>query len=294
VRFGSRPGITPRRSALDIDVVVPADAAQKLRGRLIRRGAEGDANARRTGPHHLAPVVVLGVPVEIHTRIMPSWWALPETELLSHLWQPSASPLATLDAEGMLVHTLMHSASHLFGCGLKAAWDVAWTLDRHETIDYDRVVKWSDRCAMTAGFWLPARILKDALDLPLPERLFPHAADEIKYDVLQHFLRQRMFVAMEGTSELNPFSKHALLMLLHSTWRGRLLHVSSLFRAEEREARRGNPANGTLATQLRETYTQYQRYKCLRESARAGTSGAGSMLVTETGDAPGFAVPYSQ
>ena len=83
----------------------------------------------------------------------------------------------------------MHSASHLFGCGLKAAWDVAWTLDRHETIDYDRVVEWADRCAMTAGFWLPARILKDALDLPLPERLFEHAEDGVKYDVLQRVSR---------------------------------------------------------------------------------------------------------
>jgi hypothetical protein len=286
VQFGTRPGITPGRNGLDIDIVVPADAARNLRTRLIRRGAEADADARRTAPHHLAPVVVLGIPLEIHTRIMPSWWALPETELLSHLWQPPDSSLATLDAEGMLVHTLMHSASHLFGCGLKAAWDVAWILDRHETIDYDRVVKWADRCAMSAGFWLPARILKDSLDLPLPERLFQHAADEEKYDLLQHFLRQRMFVAMEGTSELNPFSKHALLMLLHSTWRGRLLHVSSLFRAEEREARKGNPASGTLRAQLHETYMQYQSYKCRRDSARAGAScGMGGIELSEAGEA---------
>ena len=122
---------------------------------------------------------------------------------------------------------------------------------------------------MAAGFWLPARILKDVLDLPLPARLFQHEADEEKYDLLQHFLRQRMFIAMEGTSELNPFSKHALFMLLHSTWRGRIRHVSSLFRPEERESRKANPTNGTLASQLRETYTQYRRYKSLRESTRA-------------------------
>ena len=285
VRFGSRPGIIPRRSALDIDVVVPVDAARDLRTRLIRRGAQGNPDAQRTGPHHLAPVVVLGVPVEIHTRIMPSWWALPETELLSHLWQPDDSPLATLDAEGMMVHTLMHSASHLFGCGLKAAWDVAWALDRHETIDYDRVVEWSGRCAMTAGFWLPARILKDALDLPLPERLFEHVDSGVRYDVLQRVLRQRMFIAMEGTSDLNPFSKHALLMLLHSTWRGRMLHVYSLFKPEEREARRANPANGTIATQLRDTYEQYRTYRrlCVRARTDASLQRRSKIVFSETG-----------
>ena len=40
-------------------------------------------------------------------------------------------------------------------------------------------------------------------------------------------LGHAMFVAMEDTTELNPFSKHGIFLLLHTSWKGRALHMSS-------------------------------------------------------------------
>jgi hypothetical protein len=274
-KFGCQPGQLPRRSAGDLDIVVPPEIADTLRSRLLDRGATGSRGAKRTGPHHLAPVWLFGLPVEIHTRIMPSWWALPESEMLAHLWSSERFPsLATLDAEGMLLHAFMHSASHLFSCGLRTAWDVSWIIERADGIDYDRLTRWARNTAMSAGFYLPARVMKSTLQIPLPARLLANAPDDRRYAALERVLRERLFIAMEGTSELNAITKHGFFLLLHDTWRGRALHVSSLFRQAERESRAASGSAKPLTKQLRESYAQFRTYRGFASARDPGRMAA--------------------
>jgi len=255
----------PRRGLGDIDILVADGAADQLRMRLLERGWSGERDAPRTGPHHLAPVHLHGLPVEIHTRIMPSFWRLPETEMLKRS-QPlqDFQNLSTLDAEGMIVHTLMHCSAHLFGCGLKAAWDVAWLIERTPELDVDRIRAWADRCAMPAGFYLPAKVIHRSLDVPIPSKLLDNVPTERRYVALERFVRHRLFLAMEGAYEMNPFTTHGVFLMLHNNWRGRARHVASLLAPHERESRAAAHASAStrpLSVQLRESAYHWKRYR---------------------------------
>lgn len=262
----------PRRGGRDIDVVVPHAHAVELWQRLNRRNASSTAPGRNTGPHHLPPVFVNGMPVEIHTRIMPSFWRLPEKEMLDCAERlPHYRSLSTLDIEGTMLHAMMHSASHLFGCGLKTAWDIAWALDHKCDIDVARLKRWIESCAMPAGFYVPAAVMKDVLEIPIPSLLIDSHPHDSRFAALIRVLRQRMFIAMETTSDLNPFSKHGMFMLLHTTWTGRALHVSSLFGREERESRlaaKRTRQGRTLAHQVRESRQQLDGFRKTLAAAR--------------------------
>jgi hypothetical protein len=262
------PGRLPRRGVGDIDILVRDGAAEALRKRLLERGWSGGADARRTGPHHLAPVFLHGLPVEIHTRIMPWFWRLPEREMLSHTQSaPNFRSLSTLDTEGMMLHALMHCAAHLFGCGLKAAWDVAWLLEREPEIDADRVRSWADRCAMPAGFYLPAKVIRDSLEVAIPSKLLEHVPNEPRFGPLERVVRLRLFLAMEGAYELNPVTKHGIFLMLHRSWRGRALHVASLFAPHERESRaQAASRSPALSTQIRESAASWKKYRRLANS----------------------------
>jgi pyruvate-formate lyase-activating enzyme len=263
-----------RRSCNDIDIVVPPRVARELWSRLSKRGGEEKPAGMQTGPHHLPPVLVNGMPVEIHTRIMPSFWRLPETDMLSRATRLAQyRALSTLDTEGMMLHALMHCASHVFGCGLKSAWDVAWLMERQPEIDVERLRDWVDRCAMPSGFYLPAAVIRHVLDVPVPSSLLGMEHRTSRFEALERVLRQRMFIAMEDTSELNPITKHGMFMLLHTTWSGRILHMSSLFGKHEREARvAARKSSGPLrefSLQLRESALQLKGFRKTLAAARS-------------------------
>jgi hypothetical protein len=269
-RFGQKDGQLPRRACGDIDVVVDPRFANALRQRLIARGATGATDDPRTAPHHLAAVSLWGIPIEIHTRIMPSWWKLPESEMLEKL-EPCTkfNSLFSLGPEAMLLHAFMHCSSHLFAYGLKTAWDAAWIVERYDRIDWRLVRSWANRTAMSAGFYLPARVMRSALGIALPAEVFADAPAHARYTRLEQVAWRRLFVAMEGTSELNPITKHGIFLLLHDTWRGRALHVSSLFRHNEREARAARPHPRSIRMQLRESMTQLETYRKFAKSDAA-------------------------
>src|SRR5262249_9523303 len=134
--------IAPRATG-DIDVYVEPHRALVLRRRLLELGFEGSADARPTSTHHLAPVKLRGIMVEIHTRLVAGYWGLPETEMLER-----ARPLErfealdTLDAEGLLLHSLVHCSQHCFSHGLRAAWDVLAILRDRRAFDWDRLARW--------------------------------------------------------------------------------------------------------------------------------------------------------
>ena len=271
-RDADNAGGFPRRGSGDVDMFVPPSRAVELWQRLSRANGSNEAPGKRTGPHHLPPVFVNGMPIEIHTRIMPSFWRLPESEMLARAMAlPQYKSLSTLDAEGTMLHAMMHCASHVFGCGLKTAWDVSWVLDRNPDIDVARLKKWIDACAMPAGFYVPASIIRDTLGVPIPAALaYPHPQDS-RFEALIRVLRQRMFIAMEDTAELNPFSKHGMFMLLHTSWKGRALHVSSLFGNGERESRaasRKSQRSRTFSQQVRESREQFNGFRKTLAAAR--------------------------
>jgi hypothetical protein len=173
----------------------------------------------------------------------------------------------------MMLHALMHCASHVFGCGLKSAWDVAWLMERQPEIDVERLRDWVDRCAMPSGFYLPAAVIRHVLDVPVPSSLLGMEHRTSRFEALERVLRQRMFIAMEDTSELNPITKHGMFMLLHTTWSGRILHMSSLFGKHEREARvAARKSSGPLrefSLQLRESALQLKGFRKTLAAARS-------------------------
>ncbi len=271
-KFGRKEGQVPRRACGDIDIVVDEKTAHELRRRLIARGAAGSFDDERTAPHHLAPVILSGVPIEIHTSIMPKSWRLPETAMLANAVHCTKfRQLHALDGEGMLLHAFMHCASHLFAHGLKTAWDVTWIIERNERIDWERVAAWTAKTAMSSGFYLPARVMKSTLQTPIPAQLFAKAPTSSRYDRLERVVARRLFIATEDTNELNPISKHGFFLLLHNTWRGRALHVSSLFHRHEREARHAKPHPRPVSVQVRESLSQLNAYREL--GARMASTG---------------------
>ena len=270
----SGDGKLPRRGAGDIDILVPPAHARELWERLSRRNGTPGSPGSRTGPHHLPAVTVNGLPIEIHTRIMPSFWGLPESEIVGHAEAlPQYESLSSLDTEGMILHALMHSASHMFGYGLKAAWDVAWLLERHPHVDEERMRRWIEQCAMPAGFYLPAAIIKQVLGVPIPTSLVRTWPSGSRFEAIERILRQRFFIAMEHVSDLNPITKHGMFMLLHTTWRGRTLHAASLFGKGERESRASWTGGAGMASELkmhlREASAHLKGYRRTLAAARS-------------------------
>jgi len=270
--FGeARPGKVVRRAAGDIDVVVPASVAGALRDDLLANGYSGDRTATRTGPHHLAPITRNGVTVEIHTRIMPEFWGLPESAMLEFARPLAGIPsLATLDDEGMILHAGVHSTAHLFSHGIRGAWDISWLMERGDGLDVERLLRWIDRLSMPRSFWVPARLFSRGL-VDLPPSLMSSAPADERQRKIERVAEVRLFSAIEGAFDLNPFSKNGLFLMLHDSWTSRARHAASLFGKEERESRRSaatsarlrNPsgASSALAVQLREGMMHWRQFQ---------------------------------
>jgi hypothetical protein len=230
-----------RRSAGDIDILVPSQFAIEFRSALFARGFTGDADSSRTGPHHLAPIFFRGIPVEIHTRVMPRLWKLPEKEMLEHTVKLNAFPaLETLDAEGMLLHTLVHSSAHLYSRGLKASWDVEWLSQFSSQIDWNRVVRWAQSCAMPSAFFVPATVMSREMNLPSLEGVSFAQPTSRRARALERIASARLFMAREGAFEMNPITRNAFQLLLHDRWRDRLDYVRTVTGRDESESRRNS------------------------------------------------------
>jgi hypothetical protein len=268
VREESGAHASPIRATGDIDLYVDPPLAPVLRGRLLDVGFRGAVDAARSAPHHLAPVTFQGLPVEIHTAIMPACWGLPEQEMLAHAHLVDGmDPLDTLDPEGFLLHAGMHASTHLFTHGLKTAWDLLWVLERFEELDWDRVTRWVQASRMPRGFWVPVRVLCRELEIPIPLEFLARAPVDRRQRKLETIARARLFSAMESAFDLNPFSKTAVFLLLHDSWRGCGRYLTSLVGREAAEARRSArhhvPAQAftQLPQQLRQALFHWQQYR---------------------------------
>lgn len=257
-----RSPVLPRRSAGDIDILVAPHVAVELRTALLASGFTGDADSSRTGPHHLAPIFFRGIPVEIHTRIMPRLWKLPEKEILAQAVRLDAFPaLETLDVEGMLLHTLVHSSAHLYSRGLKASWDVEWLIQYSTQIDWNRVVQWARSCAMPAAFFVPAAVMSRELSLPSLERVTFAKPTSRRARAVERIASARLFTAREGAFEMNPITRNAFQLLLHDRWRDRLDYVRTVTGRDESEARRQKKSKQASTKLIAEALGHFRAYR---------------------------------
>ncbi len=264
-------GDEPLRAGGDIDLLVEGPHAETLRRHLLAAGFKGEASAPRTAAHHLAPVSWLGIPVEIHTRIMPACWGLPEAEMLARcrrLPGPDGTALHSLDPAGMLLHALVHTATHQFGYGSKTGWDIAHLLrDPAEPIDWELLSRWVRACRVPRAFWVPARVLRGTLALPIPEALLTEAPEDRRQRQLELIVGRLLFGPPEPAFSMNPLIGTALVLLLHDGLPRRLRYLAWLLGSEAAEARqsakRQAPSQrlNALPRHLRHALGQYRQFR---------------------------------
>ncbi|MEB3306900.1 MAG: nucleotidyltransferase family protein [Cyanobacteriota bacterium] len=266
------------RAAGDIDLLVPEPLAQPLRRQLLEEGFQGDHHAIRSAPHHLAPIVWRGVTIEIHTGIMPAFWGLPERQMLQRSWAvPGFSALATLDHEGMILHAVAHSTTHLFGQGQKLAWDLDHLLLTAERpIDWSRLQAWVEACRVPRAFWVPCAVVARELNLGIPAAFLASAPVDRRQRQLELIAQRRLFTALETAFAINPLSRTAVFLLLHEGVRARLAYLNGLFGSAASEARRSAAIRSAaqrpsaLPTHLREAWQQLRQFRAACRSLPGG------------------------
>ena len=230
--------LPPQRATGDVDLYVEPPAAKVLHRSLKAKGFGRYEDDRRTASHHLSPVFFRRLAIEIHERIMPSFWGLPEREMLQHRSAiADMEPLYALSGEGLILHAGMHSASHLFSYGLKTAWDLLWISRRFPELDWDRVSGWVKSSRLPRAFWAPVKGLARELPLALPEEFLRDAPNDDRQAKLETIARHRLFSAIEGPFDLNPLTKTAVFLTLHDSAIGRARYLMSLMMPSARESR---------------------------------------------------------
>jgi hypothetical protein len=242
----------------DIDLLADSPAeADQLRRRLIESGFEGDPIAPRTGPHHLAPVLYRGIPVEIHTRIMPKFWRLPERQMIqARIPAPGLPGLFTLSPEGMIFHEVIHSATHLFAYGVKCALDVMRIQRLFNTIEWDTVAQFAWMSGCPRAFWAPFRSLVNGLEglMPIPDSIMSQAPDDSRQRRIEMLATRRLFTATENPDEMNPFTRNGIFLWMFDGIAPRIRYVAGLFDKETAESRRSalSRPGGQNVTQLKQ------------------------------------------
>jgi hypothetical protein len=220
----------PARATGDLDVYIDPTLASVVRKKLLDAGWQGAVEGALPATHHLAAVSFQGIPLEIHTRIMPAFWGLPEVDLLDRVQKiAGAESFAILDPEGFFLHAVVHVSTHLFAQGMKTAWDIFWLLEQSPRLDWERLAQWANTLRAPRGFWTPLRVLQQELEIPLPAAFLRHAPHDIRQRKLDMIARHRLFQTIEGPEELNPISRNALFLFLHDSWLSRARYVTSWF-----------------------------------------------------------------
>jgi hypothetical protein len=265
----------PTRATGDLDVYVEPALAPVVRRKLLETGWKGEIDGMLPATHHLALVSWQGIPLEIHTRIMPAFWGLPEEDMLAHAQPvPGMPSFATLDPEGFLLHAGVHVSTHLFSQGLKTAWDILWVLERWRELDEERLARWVSALRVPRGFWTPVRVLCQELDIPFLPALLQLAPNDVQQRKLEVIARHRLFQEIAGPEALNPISRNAIFLLLHDSWMGRARYLTAWLKGRAIKARGDvrrmattNDAN-VVRQSLRQALVHWRQYR--RAVAREG------------------------
>lgn len=263
------------RATGDVDVLVTGGAAREVRRRLLEAGCSGEPVAERSAEHHLAPVAFRGIAIELHERILPDAFGLPDDSLVARARRvEGAGALLALDDEGFVLHALLHCTAHAFAFGLKTGWDLAWVLDRRPDLDWSRVIAWAAATRLPRAFWTPLVALASELELPVPKDVLARATRDRRQRALETIARARLLTAREGPFELNPFSKTALFLLLADGWLDRARYVGALVHGDAAEARRSARGHASaqalreIPRQLREVAFQWRSFRRLSAGRR--------------------------
>jgi hypothetical protein len=268
VSRGERRDLPAQRATGDLDLYVAPPASRVLRAKLVEKGFVQYNYEKKTAPHHLAPVIFRGMAVEIHERIMPRFWGLPERAMLAEQRPITGmEPLHTLSPEGLMLHAGIHVSSHLFSNGLKTAWDLTWISRRFPELDWKHLARLIESARLPRAFWTPVKSLAEELSLPLPEEFLRQAPNDPRQKKLENIARHLLFAAIEGPFDLNPMTKTAVFLTLHDSFLGRVRYLISLLGADAAESRaaadRHHPSQSLrhARRQFREARAQWRSYQ---------------------------------
>ena len=265
------PSRLPRATG-DVDVYVEPRIASRLRDRLIETGFTGEPGAPAQAPHHLAGVEYRGVLVEIHTRLVPPFWGLPERDMLARTLPLAGSPrLVTLSAEGLVLHAAVHTAQDSFSHGLKTAWDGLAALRVSSELDWDVLARWIAATRAPRGIWAVLGVLVRELEIGVPARILAQAPRDERQRRLETIARRRLFRVAESPDALDPLSRQAIRFLMHDSWIafGGYLASQVAVRRGRTVAWRGTVGRATRVSLVRSALIHWRQYRrAIRESAR--------------------------
>ncbi len=258
------PARAVARATSDVDVLVEPDLAPVLRSRLLARGFEGPENAGPSAPHHLEPIAFHGAAIEIHTRMMPAFWGLPEASLLEDV-----RPVATSDDFGvpgpqaLLFHSMVHASASFFSFGLKTAWDLLAVLRGEPAFDWSRLLPWSAAMGAPRAFWAPLGALTRALDVPVPPFFLERGPRDAGARRVEALARHRLFSSTEGLFDLDFLTKAGTTLLLLDRSSSRLRYVATAlwWRASRPATWAAAAGRARRAHALRQAWWRYRRYR---------------------------------
>src|SRR5690606_2367121 len=178
----------------------------------------------------------------------------------------------------MLLHGVLHSATHLFANGVKTAWDLADIIEWFPDLDGKKIARWVRHSPMQSGFWAVLQTLTRELQLDTPKVLLRQVPRDKRQQQLQIITRNRLFGAREGVQELNPLTKNALFLMMSGTPRQQLQYLGVFFFSPQvRESRRSafQSSSGTswndFQSMARESYGQWQNFRSILKKKQAPT-----------------------
>ena len=268
--MGAPPGAVSRATT-DIDLLVDPSLAARLRLHLLGRGFGGAADAGPSTFHHLEPITCDGIDVEIHTRIMPAFWGLPEHEMLAGARRtPDMDVLMTLGPEGLVLHSLMHLSASFYSFGLKTAWDVATVLRADPKFNWTRLVAWASRCRLPRAFWSPLQVLAAGLALPVPPAVLTQAPTDRGAECVTMVASYRAFTATDGLFDLDVLSRNGFTLLLHESWRHRLGYLRQVvgWLAVRPDMWSATAVRAQRVDILGQAWREYRRYRSASRASR--------------------------
>ena len=273
----TRAAATPYRTTDNLDLYIRPSAGESVRRSLLEAGFQDMAEAYRIRRSSQRPVLLGDVAIVFHDRIMPSWWNLPEEDMLSRsmpIEGAYADVFSALDFEGRMLHAGMQSASHLFSCGLRTAWDLRWILTQSPSLDWDRLAHWIEVSRVPRGCWTAVGVLAEALELPIPKEVLRRCPADTRQKKLNTIARHLLFTAYDQPQDVNPFSKVGVLLLLQDSWASRIGYLAALTRPEtvdvhtEANGRSASQGPTKLLPQIREAWLNWRGYRITLEQRR--------------------------